>query len=85
MEILIEPHTLERAAERGATREEIIDVIKSGVSLEAKKNRIGKYKIYDFDKERNGKHFRQKKLEVYYLIENDIAITVTVYVYYGIF
>lgn len=85
MEILIEPHTLERAVERGATREEIMDVIENGISSDAKRNRKAKYKVYDFGKEKNGKHFQHKKVEVFFLIDNNTAITVTVYVYYGTF
>jgi hypothetical protein len=38
-----------------------------------------------FDRLRSNKHFEEKKLEVYYLIEKEIIITVTVYVFYGKF
>lgn len=34
---------------------------------------------------RNGKKYEQKKMEVYYMEENNIIITVTVYVFYGKF
>lgn len=46
---------------------------------------MGKSKIFAFDTKRNGKYFEEKKLEVYYVIENNIIITVTVYVFYGKF
>jgi hypothetical protein len=36
VKIKIDPHTLERAEERGATEEEIIDVIRSGVPITSK-------------------------------------------------
>jgi hypothetical protein len=83
MKIYIEPHTVERAEERGTTEKEIIDVIENGINIPAKYNRFGKYKIFDFDNERNGKFYEHKKVEVYYIIENDKIITVTVYLFYG--
>jgi hypothetical protein len=39
MEIIIEPHTLIRALERGANEDEIIDVINNGNESEAKKRK----------------------------------------------
>lgn len=82
-EIQIDPHTLLRAEERGASKEEIIDVIKTGTEFEAKKGRLGKYKIFLFQKIRNGKIYEQKKIEVIYIPEENKIITVTVYVFYG--
>ena len=83
MKIRIEPHTLKRAEERGTTKEEIYDVINSGIDIAAKNNRFGKFKVYEFKKERNSKFFNQKRVEVFFIIENNIIITVTVYVFYG--
>ncbi len=85
MDIQIEPHTLQRAIERGATENEITDTINSGVNILGKSGRLGKSKIFSFAVERNGKYFEEKKLEVYYVIENSIIITITVYVFYGKF
>ena len=51
MRIQIDPHTLERSEERGATEEEIEDVIETGLSIPAKHGRIGKVKVYEFKKE----------------------------------
>ena len=48
MEIQIDPHTLERAEERGTNEAEIKDVIHSGATIPAKYERIGKAKVYDF-------------------------------------
>lgn len=83
MEIYIDPHTLERAKERGTNESEIEDVIITGFSIPAKYNRIGKAKIYPFGQRRHGKYYEQKRVEVIYAIENDVAVTVTVYVFYG--
>ncbi|MFQ5821367.1 MAG: DUF4258 domain-containing protein [Candidatus Heimdallarchaeota archaeon] len=83
MKIQIDPHTLERAEERGTNENEIIDVINTGFTIPAKYERIGKAKIYDFKKKRHGKYYEQKKVEVVYTIEGNIITTVTVYVFYG--
>jgi hypothetical protein len=83
MDILIDPHTLERAEERGTDENEIIDVINTGFSIPAKYDRLGKAKIYSFQKQRYGKFYNQKRVEIFYTIEENRVITVTVYVFYG--
>jgi hypothetical protein len=83
MKIQIEPHTLERAKERGASEDEIQDTIQTGFDIPAKGNRKGKAKIYVFRQERLGKYYEQKRIEIIYVEERDLIITVTVYVFYG--
>ena len=83
MEINIDPHTLERAEERGASEAEIKDVIQTGFIIPAKYGRIGKAKVYDFKQNRHNKYYEQKRIEVFYTIEGDKIVTVTVYVFYG--
>lgn len=83
MDIQIDPHTLERAEERGTTEEEIIDVIETGFTVHAKYGRIGKAKVYDFKSTRDNVYYEQKRVEVFYLIESGKIITATVYVFYG--
>ena len=83
MEFQVEPHTLERAEERGTNLEEIEDVVKTGFSISAKYNRLGKCKIYNFKSKRNGRYYEEKRVEVYYVIEDDKIKTVTVYVFYA--
>ena len=83
MEIQIDQHTLERAEERGTNENEIIDVINTGFSISAKYGRIGKAKIYNFKQRRNRKYFEQRRDEVFYIVEKEVIITVTVYVFYG--
>ncbi len=83
MEIVIDPHTMERAEERGTNEAEIKDVVQSGLSIPAKYGRIGKAKVYDFKQNRHNKYYEQKRVEVFYLIEGDKIVTVTVYVFYG--
>lgn len=83
MEIQIDPHTIERAEERGTNEEEIKDVINTGFSIPGKYGRLGKAKIYDFKQKRHGKYYEQKRVEVFYTIERNVIITVTVYAFYG--
>lgn len=83
MRIQIDSHTLERAEERGANENEIKEVIRNGFSVIAKYGRQGRGKIYDFRQKRNNVYYEQKKVEVFYTIEKNVIITVTVYVFYG--
>ena len=83
MEIIIDSHTLKRAQERGATEEEINEVIETGFSIPAKYARLGKAKIFPFNRIRQGNYYDQKRVEVFYITERDIIVTVTVYVFYG--
>jgi hypothetical protein len=83
MKIQVDPHTLERAEERGTNENEIKDVINTGITIPAKHGRIGKAKVYEFKKNRLGKYYEQKRVEVVYTIEGNVILTVTVYVFYG--
>jgi hypothetical protein len=83
MEIQIDSHTLERAEERGTNEGEIKDVIQTGFSIPAKYGRIGKVKVYEFKQNRLNRYFEQKRVEVFYTIEGDRIVTITVYVFYG--
>ena len=83
MQIIIDPHTLQRASERGASENEIKDVLQTGTPSFAKGGRKSKSKVYDFNKEWSGKHYEQKKIEVIFTEQGESIITVTVYVFYG--
>ena len=48
LRIQIDPHTRERARERGASLEQIEDVLRTGPSELAGADRFAKYKIYDY-------------------------------------
>ena len=74
---------MERAVERGTDEPEIRDVLVTGVPVPAKHGREGRAKIYDFGRIRNGKYYEQKRVEVFYTIEGQTLMTVTVYVFYG--
>ena len=83
MRIRIDQHTLERAEERGTSEEEITDVIETGFAIPAKRGRIGQAKVYEFKRERHGRNYEEKRVEVFYVKEEDLIVTVTVYVFYG--
>ena len=83
MKIQITQHTLERAEERGAAKDEIVDVLTNGFDIPAKRHRKGKAKVFDFNQKRLGRFYEQKRIEVIYTIESDKIITITAYVFYG--
>ncbi|MBI4526548.1 MAG: DUF4258 domain-containing protein [Deltaproteobacteria bacterium] len=79
----MDPHTLQRAEERGTNETEIRDVINTGIEIPAKYGRGGKAKIYVFQQARLGQYYEQKPVEVFYTLQSDVIVTVTVYVFYG--
>ena len=83
MNVQIDPHTLERAEERGTNEQEIIEVITSGSPIPARQGRQGKAKTYAFKANRLGKYYEHKGVEVFFVVEGDVIITVTGYVFYG--
>ena len=83
MDIRIDPHTLERARQRGASKHEIEDTLRTGISFSAKHGRLGRAKVYDFGEMWLGKYYEQKRIQVIYTEEDDLLVTVTVYVFYG--
>ena len=76
MEIVVDSHTLERAQERGTTAEEIKEVIETGFPIPAKYARMGKAKIFPFSQIRLGTYYEQKRVEVFYISQRDIIVTV---------
>ena len=82
-EIQIDPHTLDKAEERGTNEEEIRDVIDTDSSIPAKYGREGKAKAYNFGQKRHGNYYEQKRVEVFYTVEREKIVTITVYVFYG--
>jgi hypothetical protein len=67
MDVRIDSHTLERAAERGASPEEIMEVITSGHPIPAKYGRSGKSKVFDFNQTRLADTTSRKKSKSFLL------------------
>ena len=65
MNIQIEPHTLERANERGTDESEILEAINTGTEIPAKHGRLGRAKVYPYNRKRHGRHYPQKRVEVF--------------------
>jgi hypothetical protein len=67
MNIQIKPHTLQRAEERGTNIEEIQIVLEQGTEIPARGNRKAKAKVFTFKKERLGRYYEEKRVEVIYV------------------
>ena len=65
MILQIDPHTLERAEERGVTFEEIKKVLETGLSIQVKNEKLGKTKIFNYKEYRNNKYYEQKRWMLY--------------------
>ena len=61
MKIQIDEHASDRAFERGASEEEIVETLQSGTAIVAKENRLAKKKVYSFEREWKGKVYKEKK------------------------
>lgn len=81
--IIIDPHTLARAEERGTGVDEIRDVVANGTPIPARGGRKARAKVYEFDSVWNGRFYLQKRVEVIFVERDDSLITVTVYVFFG--
>ena len=82
MRVSISKHALERAAERGATQEEIRDVLRSGKPVPAKYGKLGRRRLIRVDQIWRGVWYPQKTVEVYYVVEGGAFIVITVYVFF---
>ena len=57
--------------------------MRSGFPIRAKYGRRGRAKIFSFHQERYGRYYAQKRVEIFYAVENDDILILTVYVFYG--
>ena len=78
MELKVDSHTRERAVERGASIDELRDVLATGRAVPAKYGRLASEKVYVFGKDRLGKIYPQKKVRLVYTVEVDVAVAVAV-------
>ena len=83
MMVQLSRHALLRAKERGTNREEIEAVLASGDPFRAKQGRSCMRKLFQVDEVRQGRRYSQKTVEVYHVVEGDVIVVVTVYVFFG--
>ena len=76
-------HAKERAEERGATLEEVLDVLRTGKTSSAKKGKYQKEKVFKFEQKWMGKFYKEKKVRIVYTEEEGNIVIITVYVFYG--
>jgi hypothetical protein len=68
---------------RGTTPQEIETVLATGDHVPAKQGRSCTRKLFRVDEVRQGKRYSQKIVEVYHVVEGDVIVVVTVYVFFG--
>jgi len=83
MKVQFSHHALLRARERGTTPEEIEAVLASGDAIPARQGRSFKRKLFQVDEVRQGRRYSQKTVEVYNVVEGDVIVVITVYVFFG--
>ena len=83
MRVQISAHAKLRAKERGASTAEIEETLTTGTRLPARIGRMCVRREFRIDEMRAGRHYSQKTIEVYYVVEQDVMVVVTVYVFYG--
>ncbi|MCL4477646.1 MAG: DUF4258 domain-containing protein [Deltaproteobacteria bacterium] len=83
MNIKFTKHAKERAIQRGATKQEIENVLLAGIESLAKGNKKSKDMVFEYNREWLGKIYPQKKIKVIYVKERNDIIIITVKVFYG--
>lgn len=80
--ILFSQHAREQMAERGATEEEVIEAIRSGERVPAKRGRQGYRKNFQYDRLWGGHHYLTKQVLAIVAEETETLVVVTVYTFY---
>ena len=82
MKVELHPHAKQRIAERGATKKEVVQTVKSGETFPAKFGRTGFRLNFQYDKAWRGKKYSTKQVEAYAVQEQNRWLVVTVIVKY---
>lgn len=83
LEVVFSLHAISRLQSRGATQEEIRQVLEKGQEAGAQKGRRAKEALFEFNGTWRGQFYEQKKVKVIYVLEADRIVIVTVKTYYG--
>ena len=78
--VVIEPHARERAAERGASEDEIVATVLQGETFAAKFKRTGFCRNFGYDALWRGRRYATKQLEVFAVEEDGCWVVITVIV-----
>jgi hypothetical protein len=78
--VVLHPHAKERAAERGATTDEVIATVEHGENFPARLGRTGFRRNFAFGGLWRGRRYANKQIEAYAAEENDRWIVITVLV-----
>lgn len=75
-------HALENLSDRGTSRVEVENAIKTGERLPAKKGRVAFRKNFSYDGMWKGKYYQAKQVMPIVVEEADMFVVVTVYVFF---
>lgn len=75
-------HALLQMAERGATQEEVLEAIRSGEEVPAKRGRKGYRKNFQYERLWGGRHYAIKQVLAIVADEPEAFVVVTVYTFY---
>jgi hypothetical protein len=82
MKIILHPHALQRAIERGAIEEEIFQTVTEGEHFPAKFGRTGFRLNFHFENIWNGHFYNTKQIELFAVFENETWIVITMIIKY---
>jgi hypothetical protein len=80
--ILFSNHAREQMAERGAGEEEVVETIRCGEQVPAKKGRVGYRKNFQYNRLWGGRLYAVKQVLAIVVEERDALVVVTVYTFY---
>ncbi len=80
--IVFSNHAREQMSERGATEDEVVEGIRTGEEVPAKRNRRGFRKNYQYNRLWGGKTYAIKQVLAIVVEEPDTIVVVTVYTFY---
>lgn len=75
-------HALLQMAERGATQEEVVEAIRSGEHVPAKRGRKGYRKNFQYERLWGGRYYAIKQVLAIIADEPEAFVVVTVYTFY---
>jgi hypothetical protein len=75
-------HALQQMVERGATHEEVLEAIRSGEPVPAKRGRLGYRKNFQYERLWGGRYYAVKQVLAIVVEEQETLVVVTVYTFY---